>query len=511
MPYDIINNHVYRNRNHKMEEYLPKYFEDNMTSDDVPFKTFMYDLENECSNQQNRYVNNENEKISNMFIDSTLFNVICATINSSYYKNNNTRIGFIENFIQELRRNDSIFKSGDIREYDYRKISPSVTFRTDRNFSKRLSLEGLRDFYNYVYFPDNNPSISDMTLEEFLNYTRLYYKDEYECALDNCLINPEDFNAIVDKYLPDNKNKVAKVETLEEKLERNYKLAQNIELESLEPSSTNKIFKYGETSLKEITSIINEITSLVTNINTSENIISETLNGVVPRLTIFDRLSSKSMSRKMEENFENTKSNLTDIESQISNHIEIYEYLVKLYDIKLNIINKMQRVINSYLKKTDTGLIKTALINKKDNLKLNEVSTNTMKAQVIVLASNHMNVLNMLYRTKETFITVIEGQTLINSSIQAEKAALKNIKNIVNVYESALNNDFVSAFELINKLKSSGLDQNSANQLETNISNIQVLFSPSVIDEVNEIKPSTSNIEIETDENLILPVGHVRD
>ncbi len=104
-----------------------------------------------------------------------------------------------------------------------------------------------------------------------------------------------------------------------------------------------------------------------------------------------------------------------------------------------------------------------------------------MLNQVEILANNHLNVLNMLYRTKETFLTVIEGQTLINSSIAAEKAALKNIKNIVNIYDCALNEDFSSAFTLMKDLKNNGLDDYSYAQLQDNITNIQSLFGNNIV------------------------------
>jgi hypothetical protein len=298
---------------------------------------------------------------------------------------------------------------------------------------------------------------------------------------------------------------------IKEQLEEKINSISLIKGPVLDKSSSVSIFEYGDLELKTITDVINEISYYATDNVVSGDVLVECINGVIPKLTIFDRLNSVTISEKIGNRIYDTKINFNTVEDNLKTQILVYEYLIKAYDLKIKLINFLKNNIDSALVEDNGGLINMALEKRKENLDFGECSTDTMINQIKILAVNHLNVLNMLYRTKETFLTVIEGQTLINSSIQAEKAALKNIKNIVNVYESALNNDFVSAFELINKLKSSGLDQNSANQLETNISNIQVLFSPSVMDEVNEIKPSTSNIEIETDENLNLPVGHVRD
>ena len=179
----------------------------------------------------------------------------------------------------------------------------------------------------------------------------------------------------------------------------------------------------------------------------------------------------------MEDNFDNTKFSLNSMENTLKDQMKVYEALVNAYDMKLELIKQLEEQVDLKIKDTqEEGLVKTTLENKKHNIDLIRVSTEMLKGQVFTLASNHMTSLNMLYRTKETFITAIEGQSLINNGIAAEKNALKNIKNIVELYDAALNNDFNKAFSMLGTLKNNGLDFNSSCQLEANLLNIQSLF-----------------------------------
>ena len=286
------------------------------------------------------------------------------------------------------------------------------------------------------------------------------------------------------------KERLKKNNPLKYELEDKVNKVKNIVIPKLEYSNSLEIYSYGEKQLKDITTITNEISSLITNTVKPDFSLIECINGVIPKLTIIEKLNIKKSSKKYEEGLNNTKSNLIFLEENLKVQIQVYEYLTRIYRLKLEKVDHLEEEVKKTLSEETNPLYKKWLEQKLQNIFIVRESTLVMLNQVDILANNHLNVLNMLYRTKETFLTVIEGQTLINSSIAAEKAALKNIKNIVNIYDRALNEDFSSAFTLMKDLKNNGLDDYSYAQLQDNITNIQSLFSPNVIDEKEENKPA---------------------
>lgn len=492
MPSDILDKYV-RNTCQYDQNLFSECFKKRMTDDFLSLNDFVDDFEVECDEIKRSYVSNENKKIEDMYIDEHLYNAISGTIYP--YENMHIYISsfkdYLERFFDHLVRNECVLDYKRQKLYD--ELKPGVV-KTYQKIEKRWSIEALKYFYDYAYVT----GLERMNLEDYLDYLFLTHKNEMMFVLKKVKIDPEKLIEIINQ----NKNKemfkldlIRDSEEIEEQLKKKVGEANAIKVPKFEYETSVNIYEYGEEELKLFTKIINEITIYATNNIASENVLTDCINGVIPRLTIFDRLSSKKMSQKMENQLEDTKDNLTDIESNLKQQIKVYEYLLKVYEKRLEFIIELEKRIDSVKGNSNTEtFLSIGLAKKKENLTINRINTLTMIGQIQTLAHNHINILNMLYRTRETFITVIESQTLINSSVSQEKAALKNIRNIVDIYDSALSNDFVSAFSLIERLKSNGLDQTSALQLETNITNIQNLFSPSVVDENVINKPAKGSV-----------------
>ncbi len=483
-PYDVINNFPFWSRTEQIGPFLDKYFRNNVTSADISLGYFMNDLKNECSDKLFDYRKKENEKISEMRINPVLFNAICVAINPEY---SSLDIRDYREFFERLL--DGVIRSSEVvplmERDNYQSLKPGVK-TSYGTVDKFLTVKAIKHFYKYAYVSN----ISRMNLEDYLDYALKNHNYDASLVLEKLDIKASELQKIIDLKRNKENDKLELIvnnKTIEDQLKKKLGEALSIKVPKFDNSTSVHIYEYGDEELKAFAKLINEISFYATKNITCEEALTDCINGVIPRLSLFDKLNPKNASRKMESKLSDTKYNLSEIEKNLKTQIMVYEYLIKIYDYKLAFIESLEASINDSLKTSDEkGLVKIGLEKKKENVAIDKYNTLTMMAQIRTLAHNHINVLNMLYRTKETFITVIEGQTLINSSISQEKAALKNIRSIVDIYDSALSNDFVSAFNLIEKLKTNGLDQTSALQLETNITNIQNLVSPDIIDEKEE-------------------------
>ncbi len=468
-----------------LEEEFSKY----ITSLDISYKEgFLQPLEYECKSVFNDYILKKNDDIKKLYIDQDLMNAICATLNQEFKSVIFNRKQFIREFIHEIRCNLHVLDWQ--RREPYQKIKPEVTNTNVNKYDKYFEGNSIKNFYNYVYDPD----ISRMNLEDFIYNLFKKYGHDMNDALAELNIDPNELKSVIEPKRTKDLEKLSLIvnsDTIEEQLKKKLGEASNIKVPILNSNTSVHVYDYGAEELKRFARLINEISFYATNNITSEQALTDCINGVIPKLSILDRLNPLNASKKMESKIGDTKSNLTEIEKNLKTQILVYDYLMQVYEYRLKFIEEMENNVISLIDSGETtGLVKMGLEKKKDNIVVDKYNTLSMMEQIEILAHNHINILNMLYRTRETFITVIESQTLINSSVSQEKAALKNIRNIVDIYDSALSNDFVSAFSLIERLKSNGLDQTSALQLETNITNIQNLFSPSAVDENVINKPA---------------------
>ena len=117
MPYNVIDNLGFYLRDSNFKERIEKYFDDYVTSSDIPYITFKSDLQDECSDLSWKFKNDENDKIKDMFIDTTLMKAICATINpKDYHQDIYNRQMFIREFINQVRRNYDVFSDYSRRD-----------------------------------------------------------------------------------------------------------------------------------------------------------------------------------------------------------------------------------------------------------------------------------------------------------------------------------------------------------------------------------------------------------
>ena len=488
-PYGTINKFLY-NKNPKIKRTVVY---DYCRENDINLGLFLYKFKLNCESLYNKYIEEENIRIKNLNINKELFSTLDIALNyyasGLYYDRTyiyvklseynsptyNNLEEYIKGFINVLLYSKlNLLKNLKYKKFGEKFKSTNVKYK---KMNKEFSPKAIFAFNNYAYFK----GCENKTVDEYLYELYKNHPFEFENALRDLFIDRDVFLNVLD--LPVRKSvelpKNISIENnyiIEDEINPLIKKASEIKVGVFNSTSSIDIFEYGEKELKNINSIIDQIGSYATGVN-GELIISEAINSAIPKLSIIDRLNSKSIAKKMEDNFDNTKFSLNSMENTLKDQMKVYEALVNAYDMKLELIKQIEEQVDLTIKNVqEEGLVKTSLENKKHNIDLIRVSTEMLKEQVFTLASNHMVSLNMLYRTKETFITAIEGQSLINNGIAAEKNALKNIKIIVELYDAALNNDFNKAFSMLGTLKNNGLDFNSSCQLEANLLNIQSLF-----------------------------------
>ena len=508
---------------------------------EVDFTNFLYDLKIKCEVLFDKYIEEENEKIRNLNINKDLFDTIDMALRyrkNEYWKldgncNEFKRQEYI-NTTQYIKGFISVLvysKLNRLQNYKFKKFKDNRSIEIYKEIEKDFSLKGVFTFNHYAYFK----GCENKTVDEYLYELYRLHPFEFEEALNHLHIPRDEFLNTLDLKVRntvelEDKFSFENALIIEDEINPLIKNASEIKVGVFDSTSIIDIYEYGENELKNINSIIDQIGSYATGVN-GELIISEAINSAIPKLSIIDRLNSKSLAKKMEDNFDNTKFSLNSMENTLKDQMKVYEALVNAYDMKLELIKQLEEQVDLKIENAqEEGLVKTTLENKKHNIDLIRVSTEMLKGQVFTLASNHMASLNMLYRTKETFITAIEGQSLINNGIAAEKNALKNIKNIVELYDAALNNDFNKAFSMLGTLKNNGLDFNSSCQLEANLLNIQSLFDsenanvvttsygaplqktvPQMPTRKNAYEElEEANQEIFTNEDIELPTSHVR-